>query len=82
MTCLDFQDDDTPSGPAGQLVGIRLPQGTLGVNWYLADHIRLMFNYTCALPDEPNTGTSAASITSAAKPTIQYPRFAQCRCRL
>jgi phosphate-selective porin OprO/OprP len=59
---LDFQDPDTPRGPAGQLVGIQLPEATFGVNWYLADRIRLMFNYTSAQPDEPNTGTSSASI--------------------
>jgi len=59
---LDFQDSDTPTGPTGQFEGIRLPESTFGVNWYLADHLRLMFNYSYALPDEPNVGTSAASI--------------------
>jgi phosphate-selective porin OprO/OprP len=62
---LDFEDPDTPRGPAGQSVGLRLPQSTLGVNWYLADHVRLMFNYSYALPDEPNTGTSVANIFAA-----------------
>lgn len=60
VSYLDFQDPDTPMGPGGQLVGIRMPQSTLGVNWYLADRIRLMFNYTCPEPDEPNTGSSLA----------------------
>ena len=55
-------DGNVPVGPQGQLVGIRLVQPTCGVNWYLADHIRLMFNYVLALPDEPNTGTSSASV--------------------
>jgi phosphate-selective porin OprO/OprP len=59
---LDFRDPDEPTGPVGQLVGIRLPEATLGVNWYLADHLRLMFNYSCAVPDEPNTGSSVAHI--------------------
>ena len=59
---LDFQDPDTPPGPGGQLLGILLPEATFGVNWYLCDRIRLMFNYTYALPNEPNTGVSAASI--------------------
>jgi phosphate-selective porin OprO/OprP len=59
---LNFQDSDVPTGPAGQFVGIRLPVTTFGVNWYLADHLRIMFNYSYALPDEPNTGTSAANI--------------------
>jgi len=39
-----------------------LPESTFGVNWYLADHLRPMFNYSYALPDDPNTGTSAANI--------------------
>jgi len=59
---LDFMDQDTPLGPTGQFVGIKLPESTFGVNWYLADRIRLMFNYTYVLPDEPNTGISAASV--------------------
>ena len=50
---LDLQDSDTPQGPAGQLVGIRLAETTVGMNWYLADHFRLMFNYSYAILDEP-----------------------------
>jgi phosphate-selective porin OprO/OprP len=59
---VDLQDADTPRGPSGQLVGIRLPEFTFGANWYLTDHVRVMGNYSCALPDEPNTGTSVANI--------------------
>lgn len=59
---LDFRDADTPRGPAGELVGIGLPEATFGVNWYLADHIRLLFNYSYAVPTEPNTGASVANL--------------------
>jgi phosphate-selective porin OprO/OprP len=59
---LDLEDDDTPPGPNGQQIGIRLPEFTIGVNWYLTDHVRLMGNYSCAIPDEPNTGSSVAHI--------------------
>jgi phosphate-selective porin OprO/OprP len=59
---LDFHDSSTPAGPAGEFVGIRLPVSTFGVNWYPADYMRLMFNFTYALPDEPNTGTSIARV--------------------
>ncbi len=59
---LDFQDRDTPREAGGELAGIRMPQSTLGVNWYLADRMRLMFNYSCAEPDEPNTGASVAHL--------------------
>ena len=58
---LDFFDSNTPLGPNGQLQGVRLPSATFGVNWYLADHVRLMFNYTYDVPQEPNTGSSVAS---------------------
>jgi phosphate-selective porin OprO/OprP len=59
---LDFFDPNTPLGPAGQLEGVRLPSATFGVNWYLADQVRLMFNYTYNVPIEPNTGSSVANI--------------------
>jgi phosphate-selective porin OprO/OprP len=61
---LDFVDPDTPLGPMGQSLGIRLPQSTFGVNWYVSDRVRMMFNYSYAVPDEINTGDSAASIFS------------------
>lgn len=59
---IDFFDADTPLGPNGELVGIRQPQATFGVNWYLTDRMRLMFNYTYAEPDQPETGSSPGSI--------------------
>jgi phosphate-selective porin OprO/OprP len=59
---LDFFDLDTPLGPDNQLQGIRLPQATFGVNWYLTDRVRLMFNYTYSEPIEPTLGSSSASI--------------------
>jgi phosphate-selective porin OprO/OprP len=59
---LDFVDSDVPPGPGGELVGIRLAESTFGVNWYLSDQVRIMFNYSYAVPDEPNTGTSVASV--------------------
>jgi phosphate-selective porin OprO/OprP len=58
---LDFFDSGTPLNPSGSLVGIKLPERTFGVNWYLSDHVRLMFNYVYALPNERNTGVSAAN---------------------
>ena len=33
-----------------------------GVNWYLADRLRIMFNYSYVQPDEPNTGVTSASV--------------------
>jgi phosphate-selective porin OprO and OprP len=59
---LDFLDSDVPRGPGGELVGIRLPEATFGVNWHLTDHARLMFNYSYVVPQEPNTGTSAVNL--------------------
>ncbi len=59
---LDFFDPGTPIGPNGQMVGVRIAQSTFGVNWYISDRMRLMFNYSYAMPEELNSGTSAASI--------------------
>ncbi|MCE9547545.1 MAG: hypothetical protein K8T25_18915 [Planctomycetia bacterium] len=59
---LDFFDPDTPTGPGGQRIGIQLPESTFGVNWYLSDRVRLMLNYSYAVPNEMNTGTSVANI--------------------
>jgi phosphate-selective porin OprO/OprP len=46
-------------------LGERLPQLTAGVNWYLADRLRLMFNYSYEAPDEANLGTTEASVYAA-----------------
>ncbi len=59
---LDFFDPNTPIGPTGQLIGVRLPTSTFGVNWYLCDRMRFMFNYTYAVPHEANSGSSVANI--------------------
>jgi len=58
---LDFFDPDTPPGTNGQRIGTHLPQVTLGLNWYMSDRVRLMFNYSYAVPDEINAGTSTAN---------------------
>ncbi len=60
LSYLDYFD--LPPGPGASNVGIRLPQATFGVNWYLADRWRLMFNYAYEVPDEANIGTSEASV--------------------
>ena len=59
---LNFFDNDLPPGPVGQNVGVRLPQATFGVNWHLANRLRLMFNYSYEAPDEANVGTTEASV--------------------
>jgi phosphate-selective porin OprO/OprP len=59
---VDLKDPDTPTGPGGQLIGIQLTEFTVGLNWYLTHHVRLIGNYSCALPNEPNAGTSVAHI--------------------
>lgn len=59
---LDTIDLDTPPGANGEQLGVQLPQSTFGVNWYLADQVRLMFNYSYALPKEFDTEYSSANI--------------------
>lgn len=61
---LDFIDRDTPGGVPGQTVGVRMPMATVGVNWYLADRLRVMFNYSYAVPQEATAGASCVSIFS------------------
>ena len=39
-----------------------LPQATIGLNWYLADRIRIMFNFYRDVIDEPNIGASTANL--------------------
>ncbi|MFN0199586.1 MAG: OprO/OprP family phosphate-selective porin [Planctomycetaceae bacterium] len=58
---LDFFDADTPLGPGGLPIGIQLTQSTFGMNWYLSDRVRLMFNYSYIVPNEINSGTSTAN---------------------
>jgi phosphate-selective porin OprO/OprP len=58
----DFIDGNTPGGPPGTPVGVQTPMTTIGMNWYLADHLRLMFNYSYAVPYEATTGASSASV--------------------
>ncbi|MBX3438658.1 MAG: hypothetical protein KF861_14285 [Planctomycetaceae bacterium] len=62
FTYLDLVDSDAPPGPNGEQLGTRMPQSTLGVNWYLSDRVRLMFNYVYAAPDVVDSGASTASI--------------------
>jgi phosphate-selective porin OprO/OprP len=59
---LNFFDTDLPPGPMGENIGTRLPQATFGVNWYLADRMRLLVNYSYEAPDEVNVGTTEASV--------------------
>jgi phosphate-selective porin OprO/OprP len=59
---LDYFDSDLLPGPDGQNIGTRLPQATFGVNWYWADRMRLMFNYSYEAPDESNVGTTEAGV--------------------
>ena len=62
ITYLDFIDSDAPTGPGGERLGIRLPLSTVGVNWYLSDRVRVMFNYSYAVPDQINEVSSTANI--------------------
>ena len=59
---LDYYDPNTPLSPKGMTSGIRLGQATFGLNWYLADRLRILFNYNYAVPDEPTAGASEASV--------------------
>jgi phosphate-selective porin len=49
-----------PLNSSGQVQGNRLWQFDLGVNWYLNDYFRIMFDYTHAVPIIPTVGSSDA----------------------
>jgi phosphate-selective porin OprO/OprP len=62
MTYLDFLDHTAPLDVNGLPAGVILPQATFGANWYLADRLRLMFNYSYAVPYTASTGHSSVSV--------------------
>jgi phosphate-selective porin OprO/OprP len=48
---LNLQVPQTNGPQVGVFAGTILYQATLGLNWYLNDYTRIMFNYTLAVPD-------------------------------
>jgi phosphate-selective porin OprO/OprP len=60
----DFNSPNLPPAENGAPTGALLYQMTLGVNWYLNDYTRLMFNYTAAFPDVANNDPTLANIFS------------------
>jgi phosphate-selective porin OprO and OprP len=57
----DFANANIP--PANGLkVGDKEAVVTLGVNWYLTDNFRFMFNWVHAIPVDPNFGPSYADV--------------------
>jgi phosphate-selective porin OprO/OprP len=59
---IDYFDLSSPNIPPanGLAVGNRVTEATFGINWYLSDNARIMFNYLHAVPVDPNFGPSAA----------------------
>ncbi len=62
LSYLDYFDVSAPPNSQGQPVGTLLPQATIGVNWYLADRLRVLFNYTYSVPDVAGAGASDAHL--------------------
>jgi phosphate-selective porin OprO/OprP len=59
---LNYLDPDLPPDIDGDDVGTRMPQATFGVNWYLSDRLRWMFNYSYQTPHTVELGTSTAGV--------------------
>lgn len=59
---IDYTDSSVAANAQGLRFGVRMPRITAGVNWYLTDNLRTMINYTYAVPDEPYTSVSSASV--------------------
>jgi phosphate-selective porin OprO and OprP len=57
----NFNNANIPLTSTGFKQGDRLAETTLGINWYLNDNTRIMFNYVNAVPDDPNFGPSGAN---------------------
>jgi phosphate-selective porin OprO and OprP len=55
----DFVSPNLPLSN-GLKQGAQEPELTAGVNWYLNDYARIMFNYTFTVPVDPNAGPSTA----------------------
>ncbi|MBX7166053.1 MAG: hypothetical protein K1X74_06860 [Pirellulales bacterium] len=62
---LDTVDGNAPLGSNGFPQGQQLPQFTCGVNWYLSDYVRLMFNYSYESPVYPDRGTGVGQLLAA-----------------
>ncbi len=60
----NFNSPNLPPDDNGDPRGTLLYQMTLGVNWYLNDYTRLMFNYSAAFPDVANNDPTLANIFS------------------
>lgn len=60
----DFNSPNLPPAEDGSPTGSYLYQLTMGVNWYLNDYTRLMFNYTGAFPDTANNNPTVAHLFS------------------
>jgi phosphate-selective porin OprO/OprP len=56
----DFASPNIPLNAQGLRVGDTETVLSLGLNWYLNDYARLMFNYIHAIPVDPNFGPSYA----------------------
>ncbi|MFL5327565.1 MAG: OprO/OprP family phosphate-selective porin [Gemmataceae bacterium] len=57
----NFENSNIPVPANGLKQGNRLAETTVGVNWYLNDYARIMFNYVNAVPVDPNFGPSGAN---------------------
>jgi len=59
---LNLDDSDAPLAGNNTRPGGKVGQFTLGMNWYLNEHTRFMFNYSPTTLVNPNTGTSTAQV--------------------
>ncbi len=59
---LNFNSPNIPPDSNGSLVGTKLYETTLGLNWYLNSYTRLMFNYNAGVPDKIGFRQSVAHV--------------------
>jgi len=57
---MNYSSANLPLTSGGLRQGDRVADATFGVNWYLNDNTRFLFNYVHAVPVDPNFGPSFA----------------------
>lgn len=62
FSALDFRNANNPLTAGGLKTGEELGLLTIGVNWYLNDNARVMFNVSPAALLDPNFGRSSADV--------------------
>jgi phosphate-selective porin OprO and OprP len=62
LAYINYDSPNLAPGPNGLPIGNKLSTVTVGVNWYLNDNARLMFDFVHAVPVDPTFGSTTADL--------------------